>query len=69
MASAFHLSPRVGLLHSMTATGMPVHEDRHVRDDLLLAADRAVLAGDDQLVLVGVVEVDEANRLPFLAVA
>ena len=46
-----------------------VHEDHHVRDDHLLAADHAELPGDDEFVLGRIVEVDEADRLPLLAVA
>jgi hypothetical protein len=49
--------------------GNAVHDQHHVGDDLFLHALKAVLASDHQLVLAGVVEVEEANGLPLLAVA
>ena len=49
--------------------GDAVHDNDHVRDDLFLGPLEAVLARDYQLVLAGVIEVEEANRLPLLAVA
>ncbi len=44
-----------------------VHEDDNVGADLLLGSAHSVLAGDEELVPLGPVEVDELDRLPLLS--
>src|SRR5688500_15302344 len=45
----------------------PVHEDHSVRSDGCFRPLHRELTRDDQFVVIGLLEVDETNRLPALA--
>jgi hypothetical protein len=46
-----------------------VHEHDDVGNDVLLRADNLVLARDEKLVVLGCLEVEEVDRMAFLAAA